>query len=275
MTLIQIIVLSLIQGLTEFLPISSSAHLILPSKLLGWDDQGLAFDVACHVGTLLAVVLYYRQRLTQATVDFFVSLKTHEQTENSRLCWYIIFSTIPVCLFGMLLDDFIEDYVRDFAVLVIAGTTIIFGLLLWFSDIYANKQNKNLTIATMGLKIALIVGISQTLALIPGTSRSGITMTVALFLGLSRKDAADYSFLLSIPLILAAGSYSTLKVITKSVPIDYVAMILGILLSFISAYIVIKLFLRFITNIGLWPFVVYRLILGILLLVFALSTLNA
>lgn len=269
MTLLQIIVLSLIQGLTEFLPVSSSAHLILPSKLLSWPDQGLAFDVACHVGTLLAVVIYYRKRLVTAAGDFLSAFKTKRQTENSMLCWYIILSTIPVCLAGLFLDKYIESVIRDRAVEVIAGTTVIFGLLLWGADWYASRRSRVLTLANMGLKIALAVGLSQILALIPGTSRSGVTMTCALFLGLSRRDAADYSFLLSIPIILAAGSYSGLKIIRTDVPVDYTALVLGIVLSFISAYLVIKLFLRFISSLGLWPFVIYRILLGLVLVAVA------
>lgn len=270
MSLLQIIVLSLIQGLTEFLPISSSAHLLLPSKLLGWPDQGLVFDVACHVGTLFAVLFFYRNELYLIIRDFLVSLKTRKQTEKSKMGWYIILATIPVCLCGFVLNDYIEDVIRTHAIAVIAGTTIIFGLLLWFSDIYAERKNKNknknITTATMGFKLALIIGLSQIIAFIPGTSRSGITITFALFLGLTRKDAANYSFLLSIPLILAAGSYSGLKIITSHVPIDYGALILAIILSFISAYVVIKLFIKFISNIGMLPFVIYRLILGFTLI---------
>ncbi len=256
MDLIQIVILSLIQGLTEFLPISSSAHLILPSKLLGWEDQGVAFDVACHVGTLLAVILFYFDRLKKITADWFKSLKSRQQTADSRLGWFIIISTIPVCLAGLLLNHLIEEVFRDKAV--------SFGILLWIADVYCRKKQNAVTVATMPLVIAVAIGLSQILAFVPGTSRSGISITVALFLGLTRKDAADYSFLLSIPLIMAAGCYSGLKVAMSETTgaADPLSMLLGIVLSFISAYIVIKLFIRYISRIGMTPFVIYRLLLG-------------
>jgi undecaprenyl-diphosphatase len=264
MDLIQIVILSLIQGLTEFLPISSSAHLILPSKLLGWEDQGVAFDVACHVGTLLAVILFYFDRLKKITADWFKSLKSRQQTADSRLGWFIIISTIPVCLAGLLLNHLIEEVFRDKAEIVIAITTVSFGILLWIADVYCRKKQNAVTVATMPLVIAVAIGLSQILAFVPGTSRSGISITVALFLGLTRKDAADYSFLLSIPLIMAAGCYSGLKVAMSETTgaADPLSMLLGIVLSFISAYIVIKLFIRYISRIGMTPFVIYRLLLG-------------
>lgn len=277
MDLFQIIVLSLIQGLTEFLPVSSSAHLILPSKLLGWEDQGVAFDVACHVGTLLAVIIFYFDRIRKVCAAWLISLRTRVQTADSRLGWYIIFSTVPVCIAGLLLHHVIEDVFREHAELVIAVTTIVFGILLWFADFYCRRKNNSLTIDTMPLIVALIVGLSQILAFVPGTSRSGISITFALFLGLARKDAADYSFLLSIPLIMAAGCYSGLKVATSHVAgaADPVSMMLGIVLSFVSAYLVINLFIRYISRIGMTPFVIYRLILGGVLLYVVLSAASA
>lgn len=260
MTTIEIIVLAIIQGLTEFLPISSSAHLILPSQLLGWTDQGLAFDVAVHVGTLLAVVLYFRQDVIQLTGAWFGSLKG-QKTSESNIAWCIILATIPAGLAGLLLKDFIEDNLRSTA--VIATTTIVFGLLLWYADKYA-KQAK--VINEISLKNALIIGIAQAMALIPGTSRSGITMTAALMLGYDRKSAARFSFLLSIPIITLAGGYLTLKLITGDELVDWNAIILGTILSFVSAYACIYLFLKWIETIGMTPFVIYRLLLGAILI---------
>ncbi|MCG8612308.1 MAG: undecaprenyl-diphosphate phosphatase, partial [Pseudomonadales bacterium] len=197
---IQTVVLALIQGLSEFLPISSSAHLILPSQILGWQDQGLAFDVAVHVGSLLAVVLYFRQDVSQL---FFAWLKSCPQlvtrpaaiAPDGKLAWMIILATIPAGLAGLVFKDFIEAELRS--TMVIAVTTIGFGLLLGFSDRFA-RSDQGMTSLTW--RAALIIGLSQALALLPGTSRSGITMTAALFLGLSRDTAARFSFLLSIPL---------------------------------------------------------------------------
>ncbi len=276
MDILQVVVLSLIQGLTEFLPISSSAHLILPSRLLGWQDQGLAFDVACHVGTLLAVIFFYRQRLWRMVIcwcrEFSLNplqkWQNQEYSSEARMMWFVILSTIPVCLAGLLLNSVIEEIFRNYAELTIAVTTIVFGLLLWFSDWFGGKHHNAMQCNQMTLTIALLIGLAQILAFIPGTSRSGITITVALLLGLKRTDAADYSFLLSIPLIMAAGSYSALKVLLNQSlgAADAGSMVLGIVLSGISAFVVIKLFIKFIGQIGMLPFVIYRLILGAVLL---------
>jgi undecaprenyl-diphosphatase len=263
MSSIEIIVLALIQGLTEFLPISSSAHLILPSQLLGWQDQGLAFDVSVHVGTLLAVLLYYRQSIGQMAVAWLHSITQKEsaQSFDATLAWWILFATIPAGLFGFFGKDFIEQHLRS--AMVIAASTLIFGFLLGFADIKA-KQTKPLE--KLGIKGAMIIGFAQALALIPGTSRSGITMTVGLFLGLSRANAARFSFLLSIPVIAMAGGYLTLQLVLASTQVDWFDMGVGTLLAFISAYACIHYFLILVDKLGMMPFVIYRLILGIVLL---------
>ncbi|MEY8241475.1 MAG: undecaprenyl-diphosphate phosphatase, partial [Cycloclasticus sp.] len=201
MDFVQIIALGLLQGLTEFLPVSSSAHLILLPLLLGWEDQGLAFDVAVHVGTLLAVVTYFRHDLSRLIVGWLASLLRRQHTQDSRLAWLIIIGTIPVGLVGLLLGDWIELYLRS--PLVIALATIIFGLLLWWADAKGVQLRDQQQLTA---KDALIIGLYQVLALVPGTSRSGITMTGALLLGLTRDAAARFSFLLSVPLIFLAGS---------------------------------------------------------------------
>jgi undecaprenyl-diphosphatase len=201
MTTLEIVVLAIIQGLTEFLPISSSAHLQLPSHLLGWKDQGLGFDVATHVGTLLAVLLYFKKDVVELTIAWFASLKGNKSAQ-SNLAWCIIIGTIPAGLAGLLLKDFIEIYARS--VTVIAATTIVFGLLLGWADKYATQTK---VIDQITFKNALLIGLAQAMALIPGTSRSGITMTVGLMLGFDRQSAARFSFLLSIPIIVLAGGY--------------------------------------------------------------------
>ncbi len=262
MTTLEIIVLAIIQGLTEFLPVSSSAHLILPSQLLGWTDQGLAFDVAVHVGTLLAVLLYFRQDVGQLFVAWIASLKG-QQTPNSTLAWCIIIGTIPAGLAGLLLKDYIEVYARSIS--VIAATTILFGLLLGYADTTA-KQVK--VIEQITFKNALVIGLAQAIALIPGTSRSGITMTAGLMLGLSRQAAARFSFLLSIPIIVLAGGYNGLKLATSGEAVAWDALMLGIVLSFISAYACIHYFLIWLEKVGMKPFVIYRLILGVVLISF-------
>ncbi|MAA63596.1 MAG: undecaprenyl-diphosphatase [Alteromonadaceae bacterium] len=262
MELWQTIVLSIIQGLTEFLPISSSAHLILPSQLLGWVDQGLAFDVAVHVGTLAAVVWYFRRdvgRLTAAWVTDSVNRRTGP---DSRLAWAIILATIPAGLAGIVFNDIIESELRSG--LVIAASTIIFGLVLWWSDAVGRQQKG---IAAIGWRDALIIGLAQALALIPGTSRSGITMTAALFLGYQREAAAKFSFLLSIPLITAAGLLKTIELIQAGSDAHWSDILIGTAVSFVSAVICIHLFLRFLDRLGLMPYVIYRLLLGAVLLV--------
>lgn len=263
MDTLQIIILALIQGLTEFLPISSSAHLILPSQILGWSDQGLAFDVAVHIGTLLAVLLYFRRDVLSIAQGWLTTGFSRHPDEQGRLGWYVILATIPAGLAGLLADDFIEAHLRS--TLVIACTTIGFGILLGVADRYRDESRG---LAELTLKAALIIGVAQMFALIPGTSRSGITITAALFLAFNRESAARFSFLLSIPLILAAGGLKTLELMGSDLPVDWFAIALGVLVSAVSAWICIYYFLAFIHRIGMMPFVVYRLILGALLLAF-------
>ncbi|WP_417529783.1 undecaprenyl-diphosphate phosphatase [Marinobacter lipolyticus] len=262
MELWHIIALAVIQGLTEFLPISSSAHLILPSQILGWPDQGLAFDVAVHVGTLAAVMWYFRREVYRLTVAWVGDTARGRIGEDSGLAWAVIVGTIPAGLAGLLLNDFIETELRSG--LVIAATTVGFGLVLWWSDA-VGRRSRDLPALT--IKDAIVVGLAQALALIPGTSRSGITITAALFLGLKREAAARFSFLLSIPLILAAGLLKTLELVEQGGATDWAAIWLGTLVSFVSAVICIHLFLKFLERLGMMPFVIYRLLLGLLLVV--------
>lgn len=257
----QIVFLAVIQGLTEFLPISSSAHLILPAQLLDWQDQGLAFDVAVHVGTLTAIVGYFRKDIAQIIVAWCVSIKDRRSTPDSRLAWWIVIATIPACVAGLLFGDFIETHLRSLE--VIAYTTIGFGILLWLSDLYG-KTTK--TEQDFGWKSVLCIGFAQALALIPGTSRSGITMTAGRFLGFTRESAARFSFLLSIPLILAAGGLKTVELVSSNVLVDWTSIAMGVVLSAISAYLCIYLFLKWLNTIGFFPFFVYRLMLGGVLL---------
>jgi len=272
MSTLEVIVLALIQGLTEFLPVSSSAHLILPSQLLGWQDQGLAFDVAVHIGTLLAVLIYFRDEVGTMAVAWVRSLFKQQHTKDSQLAWCIVLATIPAALFGFFGKDLIELYLRSTT--VIATTTIIFGLLLWWADANATQIKDEYK---TGWKGALIIGFAQMLALIPGTSRSGVTITAGLMLGLSRSAAARFSFLMSIPIIAMAGGYLTLKlvlngdvvetlqageIITAIRPVDWFAMGLGIVVSFFSAVACIHVFLKVLEKLGMFPFVIYRLLLG-------------
>lgn len=265
MDIIEVIILALIQGITEFLPISSSAHLILPAQVLGWQDQGLAFDVAVHVGSLLAVVLYFREdivKLTYAWCGSFTSLNQPSSfNDDAKLAWCVAVGTVPALIAGLIANDY-ADQLRSTT--VIATTTVVFGVLLAVADLQAKKN----ALANISYKTAILIGLAQCLALIPGTSRSGITMTMALFLGLSRDASARFSFLLSIPLILAAGGYKTLELVQSPMPVDWLSIALGTVLSAVSAYLCISLFLQAINRIGFMPFVVYRLLLGAALFIF-------
>ena len=260
MGLIEIIVLAILQGLTEFLPISSSAHLILPSQILGWQDQGQAFDVAVHAGSLFAVILYFRQEVGSMLVNWVGSFSGNH-TEESKLAWLIALGTIPAGVLGYLFEDFIENNFRS--TLVIALSSIGFGLLLWWSE-KASKQSK--TEYQLPLKHVLLIGFAQALALIPGSSRSGVTMMAGLMVGLTAKGAARFSFLLSIPLIFAISAYKLLKMVQSAAPVDWTAIGLGTFLSFVSAYICIHYFLILVEKVGMLPFVIYRVILGLVLL---------
>ncbi|ENA28468.1 MULTISPECIES: undecaprenyl-diphosphate phosphatase [Pseudomonas] len=255
-----VLILSLIQGITEFLPVSSSAHLILPSQLFGWPDQGLAFDVAVHVGTLLAVVLAFRHEVLATAMGWTRQVVTRQSSPESRLGWAIIIGTIPAALAGLMLEHYIESYAR--AALVIATSTIVFGLILWWADA---KGSRTRDMDSLSWQSALVIGLAQALALIPGTSRSGITMTAALLLGFTRQAAARFSFLLSIPLILAAGGLKTVELIQTGTDAQWVDIAWGVGLSFISALLCIKLFLKALDKIGMLPFVIYRLALGAVL----------
>ena len=278
MNLFHVIILALIQGLTEFIPVSSSAHLILPSQLIeSWPDQGIDFDIAVHFGTLLAVVLFFRKDIILMIKSLFALVfgKGEVNNEYARLAIFIIIATIPVGLMGIILKDYIEGYARSG--ILIGLTTIIFGALLFFAERY-NKRffNKSLENTkeinekgyhTLTSKRAIYIGLAQVLAIIPGTSRSGITMTAGYFLGLSPSMAAKFSFLLSIPTIGASALLATKDIIENGTSIPLMYLIVGVVVSFICAFIVIKLFLDFLTKVGLLPYVIYRLILGAILLI--------
>ena len=255
------IVLALVQGLTEFLPISSSAHLILLPRLLGWTDQGLAFDVAVHIGTLTAVIAYFRQDVMRLLCAWGLSCARWQLTADARLAWLVLLGTVPVAVAGLLLHDMVENTLRS--PLVIAAATIGFGLLLGLSDTRGRKiRSEN----TLRFSDVLWIGLAQALALIPGTSRSGITMTAALALGLTRSAAARFSFLLSVPVILMAGGYETLQLLQQAEPVEWGVILLGTAVAGVSAYLSIHFFMRLIEKVGMLPFVIYRLLLGVFLL---------
>ncbi len=259
MDLFHIIVLALVQGLTEFLPISSSAHLILVPVLTHWPDQGLAFDVAVHVGTLSAVVLYFRREIGCMFVDWFASLGGR-QTADSRLAWAVLVGTIPVGITGLLFKDLIAEYLRS--PLVIASTTIVFGVLLAVADRTGKRWQDEYALSW---RQVMLIGCAQAIALIPGTSRSGITITAALLLGLKPQAAARFSFLLSIPVIVLAGGMETLDYLQVATVSDVNDLVAGAVISALSAYVCIHFFLKLLERTGMMPFVIYRLVLGVVL----------
>jgi len=261
MDLIQAIVLAVVQGLSEFLPISSSGHLVLVPHFLGWPDQGLAFDVAVHVGTLIALLIYFRRQLTDMIGAWFGSL-AGRHSRDSRLAWQILVATVPVGLVGLLFGDFIEHNLRQ--PLFVAGTLTVFGLLMYAADRFGRGTGDEYGLSWPQ---ALIIGVTQALALMPGTSRSGVTMTAGRALGLSRSGAARFSFLLAVPGIASAGAYEGAKLLGSDAPVAWGPILTGMAFAALSGVACIHFLIRFIERIGLLPFTVYRLLLAAVIVV--------
>lgn len=267
MDTLQIVILSVIQGLTEFLPISSSGHLILAPKVLDFPDQGLALDAILHLGTLMAILIFFRKDLW----SLFVSLFSRERQDPTRkLAWNIIWATFPAGIVGLAFAKQIEENLRD-------STFVAINLLIWSAVFFfanraaVNRENSDHDYLKMGFGAVLFVGCAQAIALLPGTSRSGITIAAALFCGVSQTSAARFSFLLGTPIILAAGLDKLREFSTTSAgQLNYSGTQLGIgfLISFLVGYVAIQLLLKIVAKAGLLPFIVYRVALatGILLL---------
>ena len=254
----QAVLLALIQGLTEFLPVSSSAHLILPSQLLGWPDQGLAFDVAVHAGTLAAVVFYYRQVLSGLVGGVLGRGDSVGVSRQEAQC--LVVATLPALVVGLVFSDFIDGYLRGTA--VIATTTLVFGLLLGLSYQYRLAGDGEQPITRVDH--AVMTGLAQALALIPGTSRSGITITASLFLGYNVATAARFSFLLSIPVIFGALILMLIRQTDAFVSASNLGlMALAMVISAISAYLTIAFFVGLVVRVGMMPFVIYRVALAL------------
>ena len=256
-----IIILSLIQGITEFLPISSSAHLIIIPEFFLNIDSSRGFDVSLHFGSLLAVIYYLKKDLIKIILD---TIFLKKDNEGFIILKNLIISTIPVIIVGFLVHINNFDIIRSLE--VIGWTTLIFGILLGIADrnLKVIKFFKNLN-----LKDALAIGIAQTLAIIPGTSRSGIVITAGLWMGFSRFDASKYSLLLSIPVIIAATTLESINLFIEKGFFFNNEMIIGIILSFCISLITIRLFMKWINKASLKIFVAYRIMLGILILVYA------
>ncbi len=262
MPVIQIVTLAVVQGLTEFLPVSSSAHLLLVPVFTGWPDQGIAFDVGLHAGTLSAVIAYFREEIAGMSSAWWHSIAKREMTDQARLAWAILFGTIPVGVAGLMMRGLVAGAFRS--PIVTAGGLIGFGLLLGWAD-WRKKGER--TIAQIRWRDVFFIGCAQALALIPGTSRSGITITAGLLSGFSRKEAARFSFLLAIPVIALAGLMETRTLVQTGSTVDWPALLGGMLIAAITAFACIHYFLALIHRIGMQPFVAYRVLLGLLLLV--------
>lgn len=259
MTVFQAVVLGLVQGLAEFLPISSSAHLVLVPWVFGWPDPGLAFDVALHVGTLVAVLWYFRDEWVRLTQSAFALLRTRRvDTEEKRRFLHIVVATIPAAIGGLLLEDYAESTFRSPS--LIAITLMVMGVVLWAADRYAPRDRP---LGSMTLRDAVLIGLAQVFALVPGVSRSGSTMTAGRALRLDRQAAAMFSFLMSMPITAAAA---VLKVPALLRSDDLTTLVVGILASAASGWLAIAVLLRYLSKHSFGVFALYRLALGALIL---------
>jgi undecaprenyl-diphosphatase len=254
MTLIQSFCLGLLQSLTEFLPVSSSGHLILVPALLHWPDQGLAFDVIIHLGTAAAAMIYFRRDIL-ALFDW----------PRSKRSWVMVsVALLPTVIAGFLLKDAIELYARD--VSVVAFNLILWGLVLIGADVYSRRNPGTAQLTDLQWPQALFIGLAQSIALIPGTSRSGSTLAVALFLGLARVDAVKFSFLIGIPAMLGAGLLSIVDLAQGAQAVNVGPLIVGFVVSMLGGLVAIHLLMALLRYKALTYFGVYRIVLGLILL---------
>lgn len=267
MPLLHIIVLAIVQGLTEFLPISSSGHLALVPALTGWADQGLMMDVAVHIGSLVAVLLYFRAEtkgLFLAGIGVFgvaPARRAIQDTLYGKLFWSLVIATIPLVIVGgLVVVTGVNEHWRTAE--VIATTSIVFGILLYWAD---KRGMTEKTLERMAIKPALIMGFAQVLALIPGTSRAGITMTAARYLGFKRTEAARFSMLMSIPAIIASGAGATIEAIETATKDMWIDAGLGAVFACIAALVAIHFLMRWLEHANMTIFVVYRVALGVVL----------
>ncbi len=259
--------LAFIQGVTEFLPISSTAHLVLVPALTGWPDQGLSFDVALNTATWLAVLVYFRTDIARLLSGFFRTLRQRGFSGNrdGELAWMLIVATIPVAVVGLLARDLVANELRSAT--VIGVSSIFWGLILFAADRGAGKGAR-FELGSLKWPAAIVVGLAQAVAIIPGTSRSGITMTAGLFMGLSRSSAARFSFLLAILVGALAGLSEGAVMVKAGAETPWLAVMVGFVVAFVSAYLAIHWFLKIIERVSMSPFVIYRVLLGVALLLY-------
>jgi len=261
MTWLQTIVLAVVQGLTEFLPVSSSGHLILVPALFGWADQGLAFDIAVHTGSLGAVCVYFRNDIAGLFRGAGDIIGGRAGTLQARMAWSVGIGTIPAAIAGLLLASWIAANLRS--PIIVVATLAAYGLLMALADRFAPRDRD---MSSIGIRDAIVIGLAQALALVPGTSRSGITITAGRLLGFRRQDAARFSFLLAAPVILIATIYEVVKLVTGDVQVPWENLAVAAVISGIVAYLSIEFFMRFVGRVGLIPFAIYRLALAAVIL---------
>ena len=265
--ILQALVMGIVQGLTEFLPISSSGHHILIPYLFGWDDpfiESLAFSVVLHAGTLAPLLLYFRADWLRLIPAFFASIRDRSVGDDPdrRLIWLLVLSTLPAAVIAFLLNDIVEETVRQPG--LVALMLVIGGAILWLADKWGPRTH---TIERMTARGAVGIGFAQALALIPGVSRSGISMSAALFAGLDRADAARYSFLMATPITAMAVAYETHKIMRGDVGgAEPVARAVGVIASFVSGILAIAVLLRYVRTRSFNIFVIYRLVLAAVVL---------
>jgi len=273
MPLYQAVILALVQALTEFLPVSSTAHLTLVPWIMHWPDPGLAFDVALHAGTLVAVLLYFFKDWVTLTLcglgmKYPATASTEEVAQHRRLFWYMVIGTIPGGIAGKLFDRQVEDYFRT--PMIIGASMVLVALLMWWAD---SRQRLTRKLDDVNVGDAAAIGIAQAVALWPGVSRSGITITTGLFRGLTREAATRFSFLLSAPLIAGAVAVKLPGLIklhkTGELDLPLSTLIISIVISGVAGYFVIAFFIRYLQTRTLKPFVVYRLVVGAMILAWA------
>lgn len=263
MSWFEAIVLGIIQGLTEFLPISSSAHLLILSQIFGWDDPGAAFTAVTQIGTESAVLIYFRHDIARIISTWFRSLYTPELRGqiDARMGWYVIIGTLPIAIIGFTFSDQIETAARN--LYLVSVVLIVFGIILGIADRVGAKTRE---LETLSIRSGLLFGLGQALALIPGVSRSGATITTGLFMGFTREAATRYAFLLAIPAVMASGLYQATK-IGEEANVPWGPTILATVIAFVIGYLVIAWLIKYVATNSYLPFVIYRVALGSLVLV--------
>lgn len=260
-------ILGVLQGVTEFLPISSTGHLIILESYFRFlpKEVELSFDIALHLGTLLALTFYFRKKLAKILLGLFNTVKTGKiKTREEQLAWIILISTIPAALFGFLLEDYIALNFRSPK--VVAFSLVSFSFAFLAAEVIGKKKK---TIKRLNIKQGFLIGLAQAIALIPGVSRSGITISSGMLLNFKREESARFAFLLSIPIIFAAGLKNTLEMtFSFDLATNFYPFLIGVFFAFISSLLVIKYFLKYLSQKSLYPFVFYRIIVGLIILLY-------